>query len=37
VLLVGNIISGTDGGLALVGLFGATILFVFFVGLSRIF
>jgi hypothetical protein len=37
VLLVGHIISGTDGGLALVGLFGAAILFVFFWGLSRLF
>jgi hypothetical protein len=30
VLVVGHMISGTDGGLALVGLFGAAILFVFF-------
>jgi len=36
-LLVGNIVSGTDGGLALVGLFGALILFVFLLVLSRIF
>jgi hypothetical protein len=36
-LVVGHIVSGTDGVLALVGLFGSAIMFVFFLGLSRIF
>ena len=36
-MLVGSIITGADGGLALVGLFGAAIMVVFFWGLSQIF
>jgi hypothetical protein len=36
-LVVGHMISGTDGGVALVGLFGAAIVFFFFVGLRSFF
>jgi hypothetical protein len=37
IALVGNIISGSDGGLMLVYLFGSAILCVFLLALSRIF
>jgi hypothetical protein len=37
VLLVGSVITGADGGLALVGLFGTAILFVFSWALSQFF
>jgi hypothetical protein len=36
-LVVGHSISGTDGGLALVGLFGAAIVFFSLVGLRTLF
>ena len=37
VLLVGTIITGTDGGLTLVWLFGAAIVFCSLIGLRMIF
>jgi hypothetical protein len=36
-LVVGHMISGTDGGLALVGLFGTAIVLLVLVGLRALF